>query len=419
MGVSCVAREPRGRPPSGHVWVVDSQALVVRPADLGFEQPQILSPEGLTHLRNGDLLLAACVQGAAKTFILRSSDRGHTWKQQGGFENQGGGTSEGMVALRSGRLVAICYKPEGKAGTIPRGSEYYVPGGSNFRFEYLRSVQYGAYSDDEGKTWNYSPLMDISPFEGASFVSSSQIFETADGSLAASFYGHLNEEELESGVGSVGLIRSHDGGETWGDVSVICSGVPGSGEWYNESWVTPLSGNRWICMVRMNPGNEHRKTPLYMKRCYSDDAGRTWTHPVPTRFRGGEPGGSVLPDGSLLCSQTGAWTMDLQIRADHVRPTRFGVLDRGRLLYEVSSDGGLTWDYWGDLYLADRGSREHMGSTIVRVLDEDHLLAVYHRGTKAWSKEHGSAARGIGATWLKRVAWDHPAAERLVYPREL
>ena len=403
------------KPLPAHRWVVERQKTILRPEDVGLKQPHIFQPEGLTNAKNGDLLMAACSKNTAQTFIMRSTDRGNSWRKVGSLKNKGGGTSEGMVALRSGRLVITCYRPRGKVGKILQGSEYYVPQGSNFRFKSFKSVQYAAYSDDEGLTWNYSPLMKIAPFKAASFVSSSQIFETKRGTLATSFYGYLNDQQLASGVGSVGVVRSHDSGKTWGDVSVVCGGVPGSGQWYNESFVTPLPDGRWVCMVRMNPINEHRKTPLYIKRCYSRDAGRTWTHPVPTRFRGGEPGGTVLPDGGLLCSQTAGWTIDLRIREDRVHADRYGILDRGKLLYEVSYDGGLTWDYWGDLYRAEKGSRQHNGSTIVRVLDDDHLLAVYHCGEKSLGRRYGSSARIIGATWLKKVAASSSSAKGLKY----
>ena len=246
--------------------------------------------------------------------------------------------------------------------------------------------------------------MDIRPYQSASFVSSSQIIETKGGMLATSFYGHLNDEQVRAGGGSVGLIRSHDRGETWGDVSVICGGAPGSGQWFNESWVTVLPDGRWLCIARMNPNTAHRKMPLSLLRGFSGDGGRTWSHPVPTRFHGGEPGGAVLPDGGVLCSQSGGWTMDLQIRPDRVNATRWGIIDHGKLLYEVIYDGGVTWGYWSELYGAERGSKEHMGSTIIRVLDKDSVLAVYHRGTKELSDAMGRGARVIGATWLKRVA---------------
>ncbi len=63
----------------------------------------------------------------------------------------------------------------------------------------------------------------------------------------------------------------------------------------------------------------------------------------------------------------------------------------------------LRGDYWGEFYGAERGSKEHMGSTIIRVLDDDAVLVVSLCGTKALSVDHGSGAHVIGATWLRRV----------------
>lgn len=77
--------------------------------------------------------------------LLRSTECGASWGLQGVMENKGGGSTEGMIALSSGRLVTVCYRLSGKVGSIPRGSEYYVPGAANFRFAYLESKQWGAY----------------------------------------------------------------------------------------------------------------------------------------------------------------------------------------------------------------------------------------------------------------------------------
>ena len=55
-------------------------------------------PEGLTFAKNGDLLMAACVNSGigmavrkpavGKTVIMRSSDRGKTWREQGVLEHR-------------------------------------------------------------------------------------------------------------------------------------------------------------------------------------------------------------------------------------------------------------------------------------------------------------------------------------------
>jgi len=79
-------------------WVVEDQQIVVRQKDLGLEENVSVYPEGLTFAKNGDLLMAACVNSgigmavrkpaAGKTFIMRSSDRGKTWREQGVLEHK-------------------------------------------------------------------------------------------------------------------------------------------------------------------------------------------------------------------------------------------------------------------------------------------------------------------------------------------
>jgi len=405
-------------------WVVEEQRIILQPKHLGLDESISIYPEGLTFAKNGDLLMAACCPKAAKTFIMRSADRGRTWTGQGVLEHRDppkdyrarSGYVEGMHMTKSGRLVLIYYVLDQEIEKTEPGDEYYVPGGNNFRFTRLRSVQWGAYSDDEGETWNYSP-MDIFPFKSGDFEASSQIFETKDGTLVASFRGHLSQDELDAGIGSVGIVRSHDGGKSWGDASIVHRGRPGSGLWYNESQVVPLPDGRWLGMIRLNDNNQHPKAPLIMNRCYSRDQGRTWTYPVQTRFRGGEPGLGLLPDGAVLCTQTAGRFLALVIREDGTEVRRYGIEKCGKLLYEISYDGGLTWAYWCDLYVAEVGSNEHIGSPIIRALDEDAAIAVYHRGSKASANKHGRYGKQfIGASWLRKVPADSPQASNLEYP---
>ena len=78
--------------------------------------------------------------------------------------------------------------------------------------------------------------MDIAPFVSMDAEAYSQIFETDDGTLIASFRGHLlSQAEMDSGITSNGVIRPRDGGLRWGDASPITRAAPGSGLWFNES----------------------------------------------------------------------------------------------------------------------------------------------------------------------------------------
>jgi len=403
-------------------WAVAEQSVILRPGDLGLAENISIYPEGLTFARNGDLLLAACCPHQAATFIMRSSDRGRTWTRHGVLEHRGdegysprAGFVEGMHMTASGRLVLIYYILRQDHERTGPGHPYYIPFANSNRFTHLSSRQWGAYSDDEGETWQWTP-MDISPFRSMDAEASSQIFEGADGTLVASFRGHLNPEEMEAFITSNGIVRSHDGGLSWGDASVMHRAVPGSGDWFNESQVLPLHDGRWLCMMRLNPNYVNGAGFLIMCRAYSSDRGRTWTHPVHTRFHGGEPGMGYLPDGGILCTQTGGYVIDVQITEDGW-PKWQPRNEEPKLLYEISYDSGLTWSYWGDLYLAETGSREHIGSPIIRPLDPNTAIALYHRGEKGSHERFGGyGPQFIGASWLRKVSADDPAASRLRYP---
>ena len=426
-------------------WVVEDRQIIVRQKDLGLEEDVSVYPEGLTFAKNGDLLMAACVNSGigmairapavGKTVILRSSDRGRTWRKQGVLEHTGAegydprdGESGGMYMTKSGRLVLIYYIFKQQISTKDRGpgSPYYVPGGHNIRLAHLSSRQWGAYSDDEGVTWHYVP-MDISPFKSMYADHSSQIFEEKDGTLVASLgRGHLTQEELDCGITSSGIVRSHDGGLSWGDATPIVRAQPGSGLWFTTNQVILLPDGRWLCMMRLNDNNCVPVFPLTLCRSYSHDRGRTWTYPVRTQFHGGEPGMGFLPDGAILCAQTAA-----QKTVSVTTPSTVGMRSRvyndemafKGLMYEVSYDSGLTWSYFGKLYVAEPGSPEHIGSPIIRPLDEDTALVVYHRGEKDWSKKFPNLNPGryggsqfIGASWLVKVASDDPKAKALRTP---
>ena len=425
-------------------WVVTGQEIIVRPEHVGEPEGVATLPMGLTFDANGDLLMAAGIAnrdhgqhtGSARMVLLRSSDHGRTWSQQGALryrETESGpeyaeGMQSRLIRLDSGRLVAILNVEAGQVGArachverFPRPDDpYFIEFGQNLRLDRLPSVQWGVYSDDGGRTWQHAP-MDISPFKSAIFYGSSQIIQAADGTLVATFTGHLSQDELDSGITSNGLIRSRDGGLSWGDANPIVTAQPGSGLWYSENAVLPLPDGRWVCMMRLN---NHNFSPLTICRSYSKDEGRTWCHPVRTRFHGGEPGMGRLPDGAILCAQSGlGGRHEVQFTAagmsfKSISPAENG--ERPGLLYEVSYDGGLTWSYWGPLYRAEAGSPEHMGTPIIVPLDSDTAIAVYHQGVKDLAEKMGGYGPVvIGASWLRKAAADSPEAAGLEYPEWL
>ena len=81
----------------------------------------------------------------------------------------------------------------------------------------------------------------------------------------------------------------------------------------------------------------------------------------------------------------------------------YSVDSRPKLLYEVSYDHGLTWAYWGDLYRTEPEFHAHLGSIIIRLLNGDTAIAVYHREPF------------IGVSWLHKKPADSREAAKLTY----
>ena len=199
-----------------------------------------------------------------------------------------------------------------------------------------------------------------------------------------------------------------------GATTLACRLVAAEGESVNGANVPDY---RWLCMMRLNDNNAVPVFPLTICRSYSRDRGRTWTYPVRTQFHGVEPGMGFLPDGAILCTQT-AMKKTVSVTTPCTVGMHSRVFDDKNkftgLLYEVSYDGGLSWPYHGKLYVAESGG-EHIGSPIIRPLDEDTAIVVYHRGDKDWTKKFPDLNPGryggpqsIGASRLRKVPLDDP-----------
>ena len=227
--------------------------------------------------------------------------------------------------LTSGRWVRMAPEdtvpvtPAQRSRIIGRERGYWVwkiPEGYYFRTR-LRC----SYSDDLGKTWREAGVEDAGPFASAVHPAG-PMFEAPDGTVVAPVYGFLNDEDVSIAHSGSALCRSHDGGETWGDWSIIAYDAEERYTVYNETIVLPLPGGTWVAFVR----SEHRSNVPYsgivVSRSVSADGGRTWSAPEPCAAAGvtcslGLPDGGIAVAGQQACN--------------------WGVT--------ISYDGGLTWDY--------------------------------------------------------------------------
>ncbi|MBO9610631.1 MAG: exo-alpha-sialidase [Paenibacillaceae bacterium] len=203
-------------------------------------------------------------------------------------------------------------------------------------------------SGDGGRTWSEpvacksEVLTTVSPY--------GRIIAGPSGSLLMSAYGVLREPK--GGVNhAVILVRSMDGGRTWGDESLVAID-------YNETSFALLPNGRLIAAMRKDGRDAHIATS------FSSDGGRTWTEPVKVTRGGEHPADlTLLSNGKLLLTF-----------GRRVRPFGCGAL--------VSDDLGATWNVDREIMLAGDGIRDQdVGYPSTVQLDCGAIVTVLYYGT--------------------------------------
>ena len=243
--------------------------------------------------------------GSAESF-MRSTDAGQTWHQQPVQLPPGFRGNPGVGArLSSGRLVYTIFE-----WLLSQwdDSSHKVAGRHGGYTDWDPDTKADGYtrmcvirSDDDGKTWHGTETgIDISPFQWA--VPSGRIFELSDGTVILPIWGCRTRFEVSRRIDSGGLLRSTDGGETWGDFSTIVYDEANQKTAYNEIDVAPVDEDLWVAFVRTEPRGW--KLASWMSRSVSTDRGYTWTKPE-LCFIASVPQVVILPDGGIAVG--GSW----------------------------------------------------------------------------------------------------------------
>jgi len=165
-------------------------------------------------------------------------------------------------------------------------------------------------SQDSGWKWNAEER--ICPIPDATDANPyGRIIELSDGTLLMNVYGAT----ATTTQGCTWVVRSYDGGKTWGDPSLIA-------ERFTETGLVSLPSGRIIAMMRGSLATLEDR----VWQADSEDGGYTWNEPRPITDPGEHP-------ADILCLQDGR----LLLTFSHRHPP-FGV----RAL--VSSDEGQTWN---------------------------------------------------------------------------
>jgi len=292
--------------------------------------------------------------GKARLDVVRSTDGGRTWTRPAvaaDFPDRDE-LNPALGQLTDGTVVLGYWSYK---GTMQFDS-YEAFKALQGKLIFLESHFYTQRSKDGGRSWD-----DPNEFSSLGFKDASphgKIVEL-DGLALMSFYvqdeSHNNEYAY--------LLRSRDGGKSWGDPSLIARD-------HNETALVALPGGRLAAALRSSKGGS-------TSMCFSDDGGHTWTTPRGVTNKGEHPGDLVLlPDGRLILTY-----------GERNRP--FGV----RAL--ISPDGGQTWDKRNTIVLAWDAPNWDCGYPSSVLLDDGDILTIYYQVNDLDTAPESAQAREV------------------------
>lgn len=242
---------------------------------------------GLTRMTNGRLLAAyykATDHATTKDGVIAgktSSDNGKTWSTESTLYAPPG------LDARDPELTTLA------DGTVVMTARTW-DGGSILR-------QYIIKSADNGATWG-TPYEVVTSFSTVASVS--RVVELPNGDLVVAVYGNNG-----TAYNTASILRSTNGGQTWGDERVISQGTAGFDA--TEPYIGLLRDGTLLCLIREN-------TPaaggVYASR--SVDYGKTWSaRALVVPSVRSKPAFAQLSTGTLLLAVRGTSVSNVYYRS--------------------------------------------------------------------------------------------------------
>ena len=338
-------------------------------------------------LPNGDLLAtfkygAAHVGKGGKAGLARSTDGGKTWSvPKTVFDRPE--ADDGVIA--SGLLGD---------DTLLLGAVSYSWPGATYSHEGWKANSYILRSEDGGNTWEEPTPVNVKPLTwGYPF---GRILEFDDGLLLLSGYGGYLPRTPEDEAGGLEkmraagkqpskppekrgtfsyVVRSRDGGKTWGDLTVIAHG-------FNETCMLELKDGRLMAVMRSEEG-------AYLASSFSSDQGLHWSKPRRITRDREHPGDlSRLRSGNILLTY-----------GERNKP--YGVQAM------ISKDEGATWLMKDRVALAWDGDHSDIGYPVTVQRADGRLVTVYYI---VYGERDSFGDKGIAPknAFTKVVIWDPP-----------
>jgi hypothetical protein len=268
---------------------------------------------------------------------VRSTDGGRTWNgPEIYFESifKKGGIEAGcsLTCLSSGRLL------------LPYADGFYLhPVTDNYD---RHALLFCPTSDDLGKTWQNAKA---ECYEGLEAFAFGRVVEFPDGTLLLPLWGAYDKQ----GAWAPGVLKSKDGGKTWGDRHPIA-------EHGDETPIILLPDGRVLALLRGYVRDPER--PFHV--AYSEDGGDTWMPPRRVNINGTSPSLHITSGGLLLAGYR-------------------STLEGGRCHISSSTDRGLTWNFEREFELP-HGTWHHGGYPVFENLPDGRIFASFHNAVPVW-----------------------------------
>ena len=314
---------------------------------------QLDNKELVAALRGGDMHVG--VRG--RLDWVRSTDGGKTWTARTLVDSPMDDRNPAVGQLKDGSVL-VSYIVD----------KSYGPDGKRLK-TLIRDGLYTVRSFDRGKTWQFPVKSPITTELGASPYG--KIIQLSDGTVLLNVYyergpGHQHETSL--------VYRSKDGGQTWGDPTVIADN-------YNETGLLVLPGDRILAALRSHAG-------AFLATSFSNDKGRTWSEPRKITSNMEHPADVILlKDGRLLL-----------VYGERNRP--FGI--RAML----SKNLGQDWDPRVVILAADAHSTDCGYPSSVET-EPGRIVTMYY-GVDQKEDENGKLVPTLQGAYASAVLWRVP-----------
>ena len=232
------------------------------------------------------------------------------------------------LVLESGRWIRVQAEPltprdQGSGRRIIGRERGYWVWKSVEGFHYKTELRC-SYSDDQGATWHSAgvdkpvPLAAAVYFQGQHCLMAENAFEEEDGTIVCPVYGYLNHDDMSVSLYVNAVVRSHDGGKSWGDWSIVAYDSEKRYSSYSEMALQAFPDGTWVAFIR----TENRSYVPYfvspISRSVSTDRGRTWSDPEPCAAYGVKSA-LLLPDGGYALSAQNNCSWGVGVTYDYGR----------------------------------------------------------------------------------------------------